>query len=417
MNLFIRRDARRPRGLIHAAVLGLSLTAMVVTACTEEQEQELARAMIGPEGGSISGGGMTIEFPAGALPVETEIVLRRSSTPLTIGEYSQRGDGVSIEPSGLRLALPATVSVDGGDDGSSVLVEAAGRTVAHPGDVAYVEYLGNVALARSGTPTITVVEPELGSSPSSPGGNYVDNLHFELDLAGTHRVDLIITAWDFSGEQTVLNGKGHCGFKLAQLEGGSLTTGCANGKLTASINAAGDHVSFDVLPLHAPAIDDPVSVGVIAGDEQLGYALGYFQFDTGNCYLEECSGNGVCVVDGGEPQCECIEGFAQPMDDPLACACVPQCDGRECGSDSCGGSCGNCGAGEMCGYSEGQCVPEDTGDGDGDPGDGDGDPGDGDGDPGDGDGDPGDGDGDPGDGDGDPGDGDGDPGDGDGDMP
>src|SRR5690606_32572597 len=171
MNLFIRRDARRPRGLIHAAVLGLSLTAMVVTACTEEQEQELARAMIGPEGGSISGGGMTIEFPAGALPVETEIVLRRRSTPLTIGEYSQRGDGVPSEPAGLRRALPATVSVDGGDEGSGVLGEAAGRTVAHPGDVAYVEYLGNVALARAGTPTITVVEPELGSSPSSPGGN------------------------------------------------------------------------------------------------------------------------------------------------------------------------------------------------------------------------------------------------------
>src|SRR5690606_6990362 len=173
------------------------------------------------------------------------------------------------------------------------------------GDVAYVEYLGNVALASSGTPTIMLVEPELATSPTS-GDEYVDNLHFELDLVGTHRVDLIITAWDFNREQIVLNGMGHCGFKLAQLEGGSLTTGCANGTLTASINAAGDHVSFDVLPLHAPAIKDPVSVGVIAGDEQLGYALGFFKFDTGNCYLEECSGNGVCVVDGGTPQCQCI---------------------------------------------------------------------------------------------------------------
>src|SRR5690606_9731952 len=106
MNVFIRRGAQRSRGLIHAAVLGLSLTAMVVTACTEEQEQELARAVIGPEGGSISGGGMTVEFPAGALPAETEIVLRRHSAALTVGEYTQRGEAVSIEPSDLRLALP-----------------------------------------------------------------------------------------------------------------------------------------------------------------------------------------------------------------------------------------------------------------------------------------------------------------------
>lgn len=336
------------RGLISAALLGLSLTWLGVSACTDEQEPELARALIGPEGGSISGGGVTVEIPAGALPAETEIVLRRHSSGLSVGEFTQRGDAVAIEPAGLRLALPATVSVAGADDSSSVLVEAVGRTIAHPGEVAYVEYLGNVALANSGTPTISLVEPDLGISPTNPGGDHVDNLHFELELEGTHRVDLIITAWDFAGEQTVLNGKGHCGFKLAQLEGGSLTTGCANGELTASINAAGDHVSFDVLPLHAPAIDDPVSVGVIAGDEELGYALGYFKFDTGNCYLEECSGNGVCVVEGDAPQCECVEGFAQPEDDPLACVCVPQCEGRQCGSDSCGGSCGNCGDGEMC---------------------------------------------------------------------
>jgi MYXO-CTERM domain-containing protein len=35
-------------------------------------------------------------------------------------------------------------------------------------------------------------------------------------------------------------------------------------------------------------------------------------------------------------------------------ACEPNCNGKECGSDGCGGSCGTCGDGEIC--TEGQCV-------------------------------------------------------------
>lgn len=39
--------------------------------------------------------------------------------------------------------------------------------------------------------------------------------------------------------------------------------------------------------------------------------------------------------------------------------CVPECgtQGRECGSDGCGGICGNCGAGQTCSL-EGRCVDE-----------------------------------------------------------
>ena len=410
----LRRSPRRTLALACASALAVSLAVLIGPACSPDEEPELARASIGPEGGSISGGGLTVEIPPGALAVETEIILRANASSLSRADYAQLGEAITIEPADLRLALPATVSFAGGDAAASVLVATSERTVAHPGNVAYIEYLGEVALASTGTPMVSLVEPELGLSPGQPGGDFVDNLHFELDLQGTHRVDLVVTAWDFSGAQTVLNGMGHCGFKLVQLEGGSLTTGCASGTLTASINAAGDHVSFDVLPLHAPAIDEPVAVSVVAGDEELAYSLGYFRFDTGSCYLEECDGNGSCVDEGGA-SCECVEGFAQAPEDPLSCECVPQCEGRACGSDSCGGSCGDCAMGLMCVYAEGQCVPEEGGDGDGDPtttGEGDGDPtGDGDGDPtttGDGDGDPtGDGDGDPTTGDGD-GDGDGD---------
>ncbi|PRP98095.1 hypothetical protein ENSA5_30800 [Enhygromyxa salina] len=284
---------------MHRRLLRLACGSCLALACAPDQDLELARAWIGPEGGAVNGGAVTVDIPAGALASETEIVLYRAEASLTTAGYEQRGDAVTIEPVGLRLALPATVTVtvtESSDD-TSVLVAAADRIVAYPGEVAYLEYLGDVALAHGGTPTLTLVAPELGSSPTQPGGDFVDKVHFELELDGTERVDLLFTAWDLDGEQTLLNGKGHCGFEVAQLVGGSLTAGCAAGRVTASLNATDDKVSFDLLPHHLVATDAPVSVGVIAGDGELGYSLGYFQFDaqldSGGCQLEECGGAGL----------------------------------------------------------------------------------------------------------------------------
>lgn len=44
-------------------------------------------------------------------------------------------------------------------------------------------------------------------------------------------------------------------------------------------------------------------------------------------------------------------------------ACVPECTGKACGDDGCGGSCGNCGGAETCEDNQcvGSCVPECTG--------------------------------------------------------
>lgn len=36
--------------------------------------------------------------------------------------------------------------------------------------------------------------------------------------------------------------------------------------------------------------------------------------------------------------------------------CVPQCEGKYCGSDGCGGSCGSCGAGQACSPTTNRCV-------------------------------------------------------------
>lgn len=43
-------------------------------------------------------------------------------------------------------------------------------------------------------------------------------------------------------------------------------------------------------------------------------------------------------------------------DAAVACACIPQCDGKSCGPDGCGGVCGTCGPGKLC--EAGACVDD-----------------------------------------------------------
>ena len=83
--------------------------------------------------------------------------------------------------------------------------------------------------------------------------------------------------------------------------------------------------------------------------------LGYFPFKTGACFGVSCSGYGQCMAQGDQPACACNEGYANGVEDPLTCQCVPKCEGRVCGTDSCGGSCGGCGENMMC-TDDGQCV-------------------------------------------------------------
>lgn len=59
---------------------------------------------------------------------------------------------------------------------------------------------------------------------------------------------------------------------------------------------------------------------------------------------EACGGTGTCDVCTGQEQC-----LGQ------ACVCVPDCAGRTCGADGCGGSCGSCAADETC-QPNGACL-------------------------------------------------------------
>ncbi len=74
------------------------------------------------------------------------------------------------------------------------------------------------------------------------------------------------------------------------------------------------------------------------------------------CKDVDCDGHGECVVFSGNPKCNCYEGYTQSAD-KLHCedgACTPSCNGKECGSDGCGGICGTCEPGETC-SATGQC--------------------------------------------------------------
>ena len=71
------------------------------------------------------------------------------------------------------------------------------------------------------------------------------------------------------------------------------------------------------------------------------------------CDGKECGPDGCGGVCGNcEAGSVCENGLCSPD-------CMPQCDEKECGDDGCEGSCGDCGMGELCeaGKCENACVP------------------------------------------------------------
>jgi hypothetical protein len=69
---------------------------------------------------------------------------------------------------------------------------------------------------------------------------------------------------------------------------------------------------------------------------------------TPECVGKQCGANGCGGTCG-----ECPPGFT--CDNWGSCLCQPQCEGKECGNDGCGGSCGSCTSGDVC-NANGFCV-------------------------------------------------------------
>ena len=90
--------------------------------------------------------------------------------------------------------------------------------------------------------------------------------------------------------------------------------------------------------------------GVTCGDGAVCYG-GLCCAATANCIGKECGSNG-CGGSCGNclgPQDVCANGN---------CLCVAACDGKECGPDGCSGTCGSCSGGKVCQGSDCNCVPE-----------------------------------------------------------
>lgn len=67
------------------------------------------------------------------------------------------------------------------------------------------------------------------------------------------------------------------------------------------------------------------------------------------CGSDGCGG--VCGECTTGLQCNTVVGRCQSF------PCTPQCGGKQCGLDGCGGSCGTCKEGKLCSLNEGKCIP------------------------------------------------------------
>ena len=224
--------------------------------------------------------------------------------------------------------------------------------------LAYIGSLGVVALATGGDRSGNVDMPALARVPTEVdlAAPLVDTASLMVTPQGTPLIDIGLTVYDPMGASNrPLNGDGsrYCGFKFASVSGGSITAGCSGGFATGSLTVNSAQVTVDAQPFLLGKVDAPMLVEVQVGTGDLAHSLGYFAFKTSACYLESCSGHGVCDDSSGTPTCTCDDGYAPG--EGLACDCVPQCAGRNCGGDSCGGSCGNCGPDSNCNYDIGVC--------------------------------------------------------------
>ncbi len=309
-----------------------------------------ADALIGPEGGVVAhDDGVTLTVPPGALLVTRQIIIRPSDEKLSRGAYEQVGPSYLIEPRDLEFRVPAELTFDTSvkEKPSVLLKPGETRVIAYSAaddrPTAFIGSLGIVAAATGGDPLATVDAPPLSRNPNDLklDAPFVDTGELKVTPKGLTTLDVGFTAFDLSGmDKGLLNGDGtaYCGFKFGAVLGASISGGCSSGITSGTLQLNAPQATVQVQPFLVGKLERPVAVEVQLGSGDLAVSAGYFAFITSGCYLESCSGNGVCQDNGGKPACMCDEGFA-PGELPLSCDCVPKCDGKQCGGDSCGGQC------------------------------------------------------------------------------
>ena len=310
-----------------------------------------ADALIGPEGGVVAhDDGVTLTVPAGALLVTRQIIIRPSDEKLSRGTFEQVGNSYLIEPRDLEFRVPAelTFDTDVPERPSVLLKPGETRVIAYSSaddrPTAYIGSLGVVAAAKGGEPAGTVDSPKLARTPTGADlpPPAIDSAELKISPRGVTSLDVGFTAFDTSGmSKSLLNGEGtaYCGFKFGPaVLGASISGGCSGGITSGTLALNAGQATIEVLPFLIGKLERPVVVEVQIGTGDLAVSAGYFTFNTSGCFLESCSGHGTCSDAGGQASCTCDEGFG-PGVEPLSCDCVPKCDGKQCGNDSCGGQC------------------------------------------------------------------------------
>jgi len=97
---------------------------------------------------------------------------------------------------------------------------------------------------------------------------------------------------------------------------------------------------------------DETQGGYACGTDGQASPDGSFPRDCAWMCYPNCDGR-ECGDDGCGGSCGTCEGGA--VCTPGGQCCAPSCDGKSCGGDGCGGSCGTCEAGSVC-NTDGQCV-------------------------------------------------------------
>ena len=70
--------------------------------------------------------------------------------------------------------------------------------------------------------------------------------------------------------------------------------------------------------------------------------------------VPNCTGK-LCGDDGCGGECGACPDGQRLREDGSGCTCTPDCGGTQCGDDGCGGSCGGCGTQGVC-TEDGSCL-------------------------------------------------------------
>lgn len=347
-------------------VMFASTTLALLTSCGG---QDTADALIGPEGGVVAhDDGVTLTVPPGALLVTRQIIIRPSDEKLTRGSFEQVGEAYLIEPRDLEFRVPAQLTFDTSvkEKPTVLLMPGDKRVIAYSAaddkPTAYIGTLGIVAAATGGEADAKIDAPTLARAPAEVNlkAPAIDTAEVKVTPNGVTSIDLGFTAFDISGEsKALLNGDGthYCGFQLGAVLGASKIGGCSLNLSSGVLQLSAPQATVQVQPFLIGKLERPVVVEVQVGTGDLVVSAGYFAFNTSGCFLESCAGHGTCMESGGKASCVCAEGY-DTLEDPLRCDCVPQCEGKQCGGDGCGGQCGGCDQDtHTCNQETQQCDP------------------------------------------------------------